>query len=202
MTTQTTDLSWGSEETTSLNETTGLHKIPFQIHSPLECWSPLWIGIDPGLTGAVGGVIQEGLGVSVEDLPVWSDGKKKFLDVLSLRNVLSKFCTGDKSRAFIVLEKSQAMPRDGTVGAFRYGEVYGTIKTLLVLEGYRWAEIPAASWRPKIVGKGDKDASRILASRLFPTLSTFLARKKDHGRAEALLLAEYGRRFFGGRVMP
>ena len=36
----------------------------------------------------------------------------------------------------------------------------------------------------------------IIAQRLFPTVS--LARKKDHGRAEALLIAEYARRHWSG----
>ena len=38
----------------------------------------------------------------------------------------------------------------------------------------------------------DKNASIVLASRLFPSAS--LARKKDDGRAEALLIAEWAHR--------
>ena len=40
----------------------------------------------------------------------------------------------------------------------------------------------------------DKDASRLRAIQLFPVVANRLDRKKDDGRAEALLLAEYGRR--------
>ncbi|XP_043692394.1 Holliday junction resolvase MOC1, chloroplastic-like isoform X2 [Telopea speciosissima] len=40
---------------------------------------------------------------------------------------------------------------------------------------------------------GKQDDSRKLASTLFPSLSPLLKRKKDHGRAEALLLAAYGK---------
>ncbi|KAF5447664.1 hypothetical protein F2P56_033198 [Juglans regia] len=39
---------------------------------------------------------------------------------------------------------------------------------------------------------GKQDDSRRLASTLFPSLSPLLKRKKDHGRAEALLIAAYG----------
>ncbi|XP_047251526.1 Holliday junction resolvase MOC1, chloroplastic isoform X2 [Capsicum annuum] len=40
---------------------------------------------------------------------------------------------------------------------------------------------------------GKQDYSRELACSLFPSLSSLLKRKKDHGRAEALLIAAYGK---------
>ncbi|XP_042480030.1 Holliday junction resolvase MOC1, chloroplastic isoform X2 [Macadamia integrifolia] len=40
---------------------------------------------------------------------------------------------------------------------------------------------------------GKQDDSRKLASTLFPSLGPLLKRKKDHGRAEALLIAAYGK---------
>ncbi|CAH9100094.1 unnamed protein product [Cuscuta epithymum] len=40
---------------------------------------------------------------------------------------------------------------------------------------------------------GKQDDSRDMASRLFPCMSSQLKRKKDHGRAEALLIAAYGK---------
>ena len=41
-------------------------------------------------------------------------------------------------------------------------------------------------------GKENKDMSRQKASQLFPTYANLWARKKDDGRAEAVLLAHYG----------
>lgn len=38
----------------------------------------------------------------------------------------------------------------------------------------------------------DKEASRQLALRLFPNMATYLARKMDDGRAEAMLIGLYG----------
>ncbi|XP_048431162.1 Holliday junction resolvase MOC1, chloroplastic-like isoform X5 [Pyrus x bretschneideri] len=40
---------------------------------------------------------------------------------------------------------------------------------------------------------GKQDDSRRVASALFPSLSSMLERKKDHGRADALLIAAYGK---------
>ena len=40
----------------------------------------------------------------------------------------------------------------------------------------------------------DKQASIDMAKKLFPHIDFLFNRKKDHGRAEALLMAEYMRR--------
>ena len=50
------------------------------------------------------------------------------------------------------------------------------------------------------VPSGDKSSSRPVALRLFPSLAAELRLKKDHGKADALLIAGYGRRrLIGGR---
>jgi len=58
-------------------------------------------------------------------------------------------------------------------------------------------EMPSPQrWKKEMLadqGK-EKDASRFKAMQLFPTVAGQLNRKKDDGRAEALLMAEYGRR--------
>jgi crossover junction endodeoxyribonuclease RuvC len=46
-------------------------------------------------------------------------------------------------------------------------------------------------WKKAFSLGKDKEASRLRAQQLFP--SADLRRKRDHGRAEALLLAWYGR---------
>ncbi len=64
------------------------------------------------------------------------------------------------------------------------------------------------SWKPKIVGHVEapadlnparrkglvKEAARLKALQLFPGFAHALTRKSDDGRAEAALIAEYGRR--------
>lgn len=157
----------------------------------------VWIGVDPGISGALACLAPSGAPLFCVDMPIWSDGRRSHINLRELRQLLLEWVGHKPENAFVSLERSQPMPRDGTVGAFRYGETYGTIKTLLILDGYTLGEVTAATWRPKMVGRGDKDRSRIVASDLFPTIAAQLSRKKDHGRAEALLLAEYGRRLAG-----
>jgi len=50
------------------------------------------------------------------------------------------------------------------------------------------------SWKKKagIIGR-DKDAARTLAIHTHPEISDMLSRKKDCGRADAILIAEFGR---------
>lgn len=149
-----------------------------------------FVGIDPGLSGAYG-VLDGTKGVLCRDLPLLTDGSRKRIDVRTLLSELSPLA---KENTLVILEKSQPMPRDGAMGSFRYGEVYGELYATLIFLKIPFMEVHPATWRTKIVGKGKgKDESRRLAMDLFPELATNLLRKKDHGRAEALLLAWYAR---------
>ncbi|KAI5409806.1 variant 4 [Lathyrus oleraceus] len=77
-------------------------------------------------------------------------------------------------------------------GGFGYGLWIG----ILVSSGFTVVPVPSFTWKAKFELSGSKtakDDSRKLASTLFPSLSSLLSRKKDHGRAEALLIAAYGK---------
>lgn len=54
--------------------------------------------------------------------------------------------------------------------------------------------VAASVWTSAMGVGRDKGESLELARKLFPALAPLLARKKDHNRAQALLIAEYGRR--------
>ena len=148
------------------------------------------VGIDPGLSGAI--ALAGPDNVSAWDMPLLNDGTKKQLDLLNIIDLLKSFPETSK----VVLEKAQPMPRDGSMGSFRYGEVYGALKALIVSMKLPLIEVAPITWKTKIVGKGkDKDASRMLVMQLFPQLSKQFQIKKSHNRAEAILLTEYGKRF-------
>jgi len=62
--------------------------------------------------------------------------------------------------------------------------------------------VPASTWKSDLCLTGPemtKDDSRKLASTLFDSISSQLTRKKDHGRAEALLIAYWGRSHLAGQ---
>ncbi len=61
--------------------------------------------------------------------------------------------------------------------------------------GVKVVPVSAKRWKPVfgLSGPGvTKAHSRYMASALFPHLEKELSRQKDHGRAEALLIAVYG----------
>jgi crossover junction endodeoxyribonuclease RuvC len=90
------------------------------------------------------------------------------------------------------------MPRDGHVGAFSFGRSYGIIETALAA-----AQIPFRTVRPQVWKKAmgvlaDKDQARQMATQLIPSGAEFWPLKKHDGRAEAALIAQYGRQHLGG----
>jgi hypothetical protein len=90
----------------------------------------------------------------------------------------------------VFLEAAQAMPGQGTRSMFTTG--YGFGIWVGIVSAF---QLPSTRVRPSVwkraMGLGpDKEAVRLRAQQLFPGAD--LRRKKDHGHAEALLLAAYG----------
>lgn len=155
----------------------------------------VYVGIDPGATGAVA-VFADGRW-SVADAPVidkkFGKRTRKQLDP-TLAYYQLRGLGVDFARVFV--EKQQAMPGQGVSGVFSLGRNYGIWLAVIAACGFPVTEVTPRKWKNKMVnGIGDnkKEASRQRALQLFPYLADQLARKKDHGRAEALLLGEYGR---------
>ncbi|KAK8960093.1 hypothetical protein KSP40_PGU011040 [Platanthera guangdongensis] len=77
-------------------------------------------------------------------------------------------------------------------GGFTYGLWIG----ILVASGFSVVPISSRLWKDQFQLYGSscgKDDSRKTASILFPSMRSLLKRKKDHGRAEALLIAACGK---------
>ena len=85
------------------------------------------------------------------------------------------------------------MPRQGVASGFKYGRAVGAIEAALALCAIPTEIIEPAVWKRywHLPGK-DKEAARQKALQLFPGAHAMLARKRDHGRAEAMLIALYG----------
>lgn len=144
------------------------------------------IGIDPGVSGAL--AFLSGANAAVLDMPN-ADGQ-----VLAdpLYGILA-----DWHAETVYIEKAQSMPGQGVSSTFKYGVGYGVILGVCAARGIAVVEVSPAKWKKAmgLTGK-DKEASRALACKLFPSVASKMMRKKDHGRAEALLIAEYARRTF------
>ena len=88
------------------------------------------------------------------------------------------------------LEKVGAMPRQGVSSTFKFGTSYGFCLGLLTSLLVPFEEVTPAKWQQvmKCRSGGDKKITKAAAQRLFPRM------KVTHKNADALLIAEYGRR--------
>ncbi len=170
----------------------------------------LYIGIDPGLTGAVAAIDNEYGVVMFWDTPIiemTKTKKKTVVDVISgkaagkkikrdflpaqMAQILAQF----SPPCHVWIEKVGAMPGQGVTSMFGFGKGFGMWLGIIAALKIPYTEVPPQTWKKVIMsGIHDKDAYRLQAQRLFPQCTKDLSRKMDNGRADALLIAEYGRR--------
>lgn len=142
------------------------------------------LGVDPGLTGALA-LLGDGY-LAVEDMPVMGSGRQKVVNGAELMRLVTSW----KPDAALV-ERVHAMPKQGVVSAFRFGQSLGTIEGVLLGAGVPIHYATPQSWKKHFRLSADKEQARMHAIRLYPRIADRLARKKDDGRAEALLIATY-----------
>lgn len=153
----------------------------------------IYVGIDPGLTGALA-IIHEDGRIEFHDTPVLSLGKRNDHNLAEIVQILQR--VDECGPAMAALERVHAMPQNGTISAFSMGRSMTAWEMGMVALGITYEMIPPQRWKKALMdGQGkEKDASRQVAMRLFPSTIPHLSLKRHHGRADALLLAEFLRR--------
>jgi len=92
--------------------------------------------------------------------------------------------------AHCLIERAQAMPKQGASSGFKYGRAVGAIEAVIACCAIPLTIVEPSMWKKfHALRGGDKEAGRQRALQLFPSAHALLARKKDHGRAEAALIA-------------
>lgn len=147
----------------------------------------LTLGVDPGLSGALALLDEDGQPELVADLPVIRDGRLSWIDGGSLQSTLLDALRGRACRAAV--ERVSAMPRQGIASAFSFGVGFGAVLATLQTLRLSIEFVTPAVWKLALGLGKDKRASLDKARLLFPTADLSLA--KHDGRAEALLLAWY-----------
>ena len=141
------------------------------------------MAIDPGLTGALCVMESDDLHVvDVMDMPVI--GKELDYDLLYI-------FLEDWQPKKAVIERAQAMPKQGVVGMFNYGYLYGELNGVLKALRIPYDRVTPQAWKKsQLAGmpKG-KVSSVIRVNQLYPELKL---RKTQHGRADAILIGRYG----------
>jgi hypothetical protein len=91
----------------------------------------------------------------------------------------------------IFVEHVSVRPLQGISSTFRFGVAIGII--IGVIGALRIpVQFVATVWKRHFHLGREKEESRAKALQLFPAQAAAFARKKDHNRAEACLLAAYG----------
>lgn len=145
------------------------------------------LGIDPGKSG--------GLALLVDD--VVTAIRMPYTDH-DLWNVVHRL-KNSKPTAF--LESVHSFPGEGVKSVFTFGRNYGSLRMALAAAGIPYEEVAPTKWQkslgllltrkkgaPKETKTDKKNRHKAMAQRLFPSVAV------THAIADALLIAEFGRR--------
>jgi crossover junction endodeoxyribonuclease RuvC len=145
-------------------------------------------GIDPGINGGFAIITAAGAFVDAGDIPTIGEGKSKRILVREIREILSDWRVNDAA-----IEQVSAMPGQGVSSTFRFGEAFGALQAVMACSAIPLTYVTPAVWKRhhKITGKGADGAemARRKVIDRFPHQHKAFSRKKDHNRADALLIA-------------
>jgi crossover junction endodeoxyribonuclease RuvC len=139
------------------------------------------IGIDPGKSGAIS-YVDNVAGALVYPIKDYTE-----------RDIWERIegLLGLYDPRLAVLEKVHAMPKQGVSSTFKFGVSFGELRMALIASEIRMELVTPQAWQKSLSCRtgGDKNVSKRKAQELFPKI------KMTHAKADALLIAEYGRRF-------
>jgi hypothetical protein len=152
------------------------------------------IAFDPGLNGSHAVLSRDGL-VVADDLPTIGEGTQRRVNAANLADLIREH--GPYSLA--VVEAVHAMPKNGAASMFRFGQSYGTILGVLGAIAIPVRLVTPTQWKKAMGLDSSAETSRARAIETWPHHAALFARKKDHNRAEAALLALWGLKHGGAK---
>lgn len=158
----------------------------------------LFVGIDPGLSGALAFLSGEELDVlAMPTLTITkAKGTRRVLDLTALANIIDDK-TKNAAKVSVFIERVGAMPKQGVASMFSFGESYGAIKGIVAANFLPTTLVTPVTWKAKLKVSRNKDDARYRASQLMPRFAHLWSRQKDDGIAEAALIALYGQNYGG-----
>jgi crossover junction endodeoxyribonuclease RuvC len=163
----------------------------------------VFVGVDPGLTGAIASLSEDGKLITISDYVIDKTGRICSESLLNIMMAIKDYHCDQKVTC--CLEKSQSMSSQGVTSMFNYGVTYGIIYSTLKISPKKWKkEFDLNSNKKAGIIKTKEDAVDI-AIKLFPSREEQYKRissrsKKGYviydGRADATLIAEYCRRTY------
>ena len=152
------------------------------------------LGIDPGISG--GWAIIDGNEVACGDLPTYD----KTINAYELSDIIKAHNIG-----MAAVERVHLMPGQGISSGGKFMKAYGMCLGVIAAQmipvkhptPMKWKRDLALTPAPSHLSKPQqttwkKEQARHVASDLYPRFAHMWARKKDHNRAEAVLIATWG----------
>lgn len=98
--------------------------------------------------------------------------------------------------AMTYIDASGKKRGQGAQASFNFGFGAGVLHGVLAALAIRVYAVKPATWKLAFGLSSNKNESRALATKVFPEAAILFSRAKDDGRAEAALLAEFGKTRF------
>ena len=154
----------------------------------------LIIGIDPGVSGSIC-FFEDGKILDVIEMPTMNEGKKnkKQVNGAQIFNEITKrIDDNSENNIRVVIEHVTAMPGQGVTSMFNFGQSFGILKGICSAMQLPIYFVRPAKWKKYFnLINSEKDASRTRAIEIFPYFSSYLSRKKDSNKADAILIASF-----------
>ena len=145
------------------------------------------MGVDPGISGAAAFVNDAGDLLDVFDLPLVGESTSARIDAANLSSLIRAI---GPSR--VIIEQVGARPGQGVSSMFRFGEAVGTVIGIVGALAIPFERVTAARWKKAFRLDAEKESARARALELWPAHAHEFRLKKNHGRAEAALIALFG----------
>ena len=140
-----------------------------------------YIGLDPGFTGAWGMIDHNGIYKGCGDMA----HNNKHILTNHVWEEITQALHGEDCE--VVVESVHSMPSQGVASSFKFGAAFGGAISIAERLHCTWHLVTPQVWKKALKLDSDKKKSLELARKHWPTAP--LARQKDNGRAEALLMA-------------
>jgi Holliday junction resolvasome RuvABC endonuclease subunit len=151
-----------------------------------------YCGVDPGLvSGATAAIDHHGNFIGA----FFIEHQDKRILPIVFKNSLLKLID-PKEGAEIAIENVHSMPGQGIASTARFMRAVGVIEAVCELTHYPVHMVAPQTWKKYWHLTSNKDESLDVARMIWPEAP--LKRKKDHGVAEALLIADYWRQVHQG----
>lgn len=147
------------------------------------------LGCDPGLEGAIA-LYDDSLDMLVvRDAPTLQIKVGKSQNRTVYQDAEYARLIADLDPDFIIIEQVGGLTGQSASASFNFGAGYGLLRGIAATLRIPTRFITPPVWRRHMRVPEGKDGSRLRAAQVYPRHAGAFARKKDHDRADAALIA-------------